>query len=121
MTIFDIISDIAFAKKTRYLDSCEDESAFSPYLTNRWLSMYSPLLAKTSNIINKYLMVFDDKQSLYKLFLNSFPKVTSKRINYFKKNKIEKEESNNKQAAYTLEISTREVEQYIDFQKHKIN
>jgi hypothetical protein len=121
MTIFDIISDIAFTKKTRYLDSCEDESVFSPYLTNRWLSMYSPLLAKTSNIVNKYLMVFDDKQSLYKLFLNSFPKVVSKRINYFKKNKTDKEENNNKLVANTMEISIREVEQYIDFLEHKIN
>lgn len=121
MTIFDVISDIAFTKKSKSSDFLEDESLFVPYMVNRWLSMYSPNLAITSNIVNKYLTVFDDKQTLYRFFINIFPKVPSKRIAYIKKQKLEKKENNHKQVAQNLELSEREVQQYIDFFENQIN
>lgn len=81
--------------------------------------MYSPKLALQSNIINKYLGVFENKQELYSLFVTLFPKVPSKRIQYFKKVKKENTEKDDNIALISknLELSTREVEQYIAFLK----
>jgi hypothetical protein len=116
MTIFDYIASILFNKKQNCLNSVDEESSFSPYIVNRWLSMYSPDLAIYSNIINKYLGVFENKRELYSLFVAVFPKVPSKRITYIKKKKKEKEEEDItlKQAALNLEMSQREILQLVE-------
>ena len=121
MTIFDIISDIAFTKKSKHSDELEDDSVFIPYMVNRWLSMYSPSIANVSNVVNRYLTVFDDKQTIYRFFVNVFPKIPPKRIAYIKKQKPEKKENNNLQIAHNMELSEREIEQYIDFLDNSIN
>lgn len=119
MTIFDIIAGILFTKKNTCLSSIDEESSFSPYLINRWASMYSPKVALVSNTINKYLGIFDNKQDLYSLFAAVLPKVPSKRIQYFKKVKREADEKdeNINLISKNLELSTREIEQYIAFLK----
>jgi len=118
MTIFDIISNILFTKKQSTLQSVDEESAFVPYILNRWLSMHSPTAAETSNVINKYIGLFDTKQELYQLFYHVFPRFSFKKINYIKKKKPEIEEnSNTKNIAQKLELSQREILQYIDFLK----
>jgi hypothetical protein len=117
MTIFDIIGDILFTKKRNTLTSVDQESEFQPYIVNRWLSMHSPSVAKHSNIINKYLSVFDNKRDLYTLFIAVFPKSPFKKISYIKKIKANKEEQdeNIKPLAKNLELSEREITQYIAF------
>jgi len=119
MTIFDFISAIAFTKNRNCLSSIDQESTFAPYLVNRWLSMYSAELALTSNKINKYLSVFDNKKDIFTLFINLFPKVKTKRINYIKKNKKEDIEKDEKIGllAKSYEVSQREIEQYMAFLK----
>jgi len=79
--------------------------------------MYSPTVATFSNVLNKYLGVFDNKRDLYNLFVAVMPKVSSKRISYIKKGKEEKKEENNDivMLANNLEISKREINQYIAF------
>jgi len=115
MTIFDFISSVLFTKKKSCLNSVDEESNFSPYMLNRWCSMYSKTTATFSNILNRYLSVFEDKKDLYSLFVAVMPKVSSKRISYIKKVKEEKTEENNdiKMLANNLELSQREIAEYI--------
>lgn len=119
MTIFDIVSSVLFTKKKNCLSSHDQESAFSPYLLNRWASMYSPDVACRANILNKYLGVFDNKVDLYNLFVAVLPKVAPKRIQYFKKNKKDVDIDNNIELlSKSYEISKREVANYIAFLKN---
>jgi hypothetical protein len=116
MTIFDFISNIAFTKNKNCLNSIDEESEFQPFLVNRWLSMYSSELAKTSNILNKYIGIFESKKDLFALFCATFPRVSSKKITYFKKNKEPKDIKNDEiiiQIAKNKELSQREIRNYI--------
>ena len=116
MTIFDFISDIIFYKKKNCLATVDDESSFTPYLVNRWLSMYSTHVAKTSNILNKYLGIFESKAELYSLFVALIPKSPNKKINYFKRKKEEVKETNQSipLLAKTYELSQREISDYLN-------
>lgn len=117
MGIFDFISSVLFTKEKNCLQTVDQESEFSPYMLNRWVSMYSPSVAVFSNILNKYLSVFESKTDLYNLFVGVLPQVKSKRITYIKKVKQEKVEENLdiKLIANNLELSEREINQYIAF------
>jgi hypothetical protein len=117
MTIFDFISSVLFTKEKACLTSVDEESNFSPFMLNRWCSMYSKNTATFCNIINRYLGVFEDKKDLYGLFVAVMPKVPSKRISYIKKIKEEKKEENSdiEMLANNLELSEREIKQYIAF------
>ena len=119
MTIFDIIGDLLFTKKGNCLNTVDQESEFQPYIVNRWLSMYSSDTAKHSNILNKYLGIFESKKDLYNLFKAVFPKVPYKKINYIKKVKEAKTEQDENIVliAKNLELSEREITQYIAFTK----
>jgi len=120
MIIFDFISDILFTKK-KSLNTLEEESEFSPFLVNRWLSMYSSQTVSTCNIINKYLQIFDTKKDLYNFFVAIFPKLPYKKIAYFKRQKEEKNKDDNiKLIAKARELSSREITEYIQtLQKSK--
>jgi hypothetical protein len=119
MTIFDIVSSVLFTKKKNCLISQDQESAFSPYLLNRWASMYSPAVAVRANILNKYLGIFDNKVDLYNLFVAVLPKVTPKKIQYFKKVKKDVDiDSNIELLSKSYEVSKREITNYIAFLKN---
>jgi hypothetical protein len=115
MTIFDFINDVLFTKKNT-MQSLDDESTFSPYMLNRWISMYSPAMARDCNIINKYLGAFENKKDLFNLFVATFKKVPFKRINYIKKHKEEKKEECEQLdlLAKSYELSKREIKQYLE-------
>jgi hypothetical protein len=85
--------------------------------------MYSPPTAAVSNVLNKYLGVFESKQDLYSLFVAVMPRVSSRRIAYIKKIKEEKKEENSdiEMVASNLELSEREINQYIAFKQTLIN
>lgn len=113
ITIFDFISDILFLKTKKCLRSIDNETTFSPYIFNRWVSMYSPKLALQSNIANKLLSFSNNKTDLFNLFFNIFDKVPQKKITYFKKTKEEKV-ADDKELMYAnaLELSKREIRTY---------
>lgn len=115
MTIFDFISSVLFTKKKTCLNTVDEEGEFSPYMLNRWCSMYSQSTATFSNVLNKYLGIFENKKDLYSLFVAVMPKVSSRRISYIKKVKEEKKEENNdiEMLAINLELSQREISEYI--------
>jgi hypothetical protein len=123
MTIFDFIASVLFTKEKTCLNSIDEESSFSPYMLNRWCSMYSKTTATFSNILNRYVGIFEDKKDLYSLFVAVMPKVSSKRISYIKRIKEEKIEENNniELLAYNLELSKREINQYIAFSESLSN
>jgi len=124
MTIFEIISNIIFSKNKNCLNTVEEESEFQPYLVNRWLSMYSADIAKTSNIINKYLGIFDTKKELFNLFCSIFPRVPYKKITYFKKNKEQKNIENEEIISLisrNKELSKREIRDYVNMLNTKEN
>jgi hypothetical protein len=116
MTIFDYISDILFTKKKNLLNTVDEESEFTPFLVNRWLSMYSTSVAQDCNIINKYLSIFDSKKELYSLFHAVFLKHPSRKINYFKRTKSEKTEDDGlvQRIAASKELSQREIKEYLN-------
>lgn len=117
MVIFDFITSVLYTKEKNCLQTVDQEGEFSPYMLNRWVSMYSPSVAVFSNILNRYLTVFENKTDLYNLFIGVLPHVKSKRIAYIKKIKQEKVEENIdiKLIADNLELSEREIKQYIAF------
>lgn len=120
MTIFDIINSVLFTKKRDCLTSIDQENTFAPYMVNRWVSMYSSSVIPACNKLNKYLSVFDDKKMLFSLFLNTLPKVKSKRLSYIKKQKEQQIDIDEKIAliAKNKELSQREVQGYIAFLKN---
>lgn len=116
-TIFNFIDSVLFNKKKLNTIN-EGETQFNYYMVARWCSMYSPDIAQILNeTTNIYGKMFFTKQEQYELLLNVLPKVKKKKINYLKKNKEEKIEQNLeiKNLAKILELSEREISQYIDF------
>ncbi len=119
MNIFEQLADIISKKQNKLSSNVEDESEFVPYMTQRWLSMYSPQFAKILNASSNILWrAMDDKQMWYKLFTAVIPRDNNKRIRYFKKTK--KSGSKPPDAdlvahlADSLELSRREIKLYIE-------
>jgi hypothetical protein len=120
--IFDYINDILFIKKGDKLSNIDDESQFNLYLINRWLSMYSPEIATVVNSTGNWLYsIFEDKKLYYNFLINVVPKLQRKHISYIKKVKPDEspEESNNnvELLAQSLEISRREINDYIHYER----
>jgi hypothetical protein len=99
-----------------------------PYMFNRWLSFYDPVVAPIANEFNQYLSLFPDKQMSYKFLYTALPQLNYKKINYIKKDKKgaetakaqrerEEYEAKIKAIAENLEISQREAKQYVDMLK----
>jgi hypothetical protein len=119
MNIFEQLNDIITLKSGKLLEHDEDIDTFIPYLTQRWVSMYSPSYAEIMNVsINTLWKVMDDKKTWYKLFLAIVPRGTKKRIPYIKKaEKTAKKKIDNdiiQLIANELEVSKREVKLYIE-------
>ena len=116
-TIFNHIDSVLFTKqKLNKLN--EDETQFNLYMLNRWCSMYSTDIAQIINeTTNKKMEFLTLKQDQYNYIFNILPKVKKKRINYIKKIKNEENKEENYISSYAkvLEISEREIEEYIDF------
>jgi hypothetical protein len=117
VTIFDYISNILFTKKENCFSTLDDEKQFSPYLLNRWLSMYGKSTILACDIANKYTQVFNNKAECYKFLSAIFPKVSQKKIEYIKKKKTEEDNTDFLLIAKNKELSIREVKYYIDLLK----
>ena len=123
MNFFQIQNKLFYSKKddAGFLDQ-EGESAFVPFLLNRWLSFYSKDTPHFVNeTLNRYSGLFEDKQQLYRLYYNLIPRLKFKRIQYIKKVKKDKEEEVNYALfARSNNISIRELKQYVDLQQSNI-
>lgn len=114
MSIFDFLKDILFLKTKKSLSNIDNESSFSPFMINRWASMYSNKVALYCNILNKYLGISQNKHDIFSLFSAVLPKVPQRKISYFKKTKAEANEDTSRidLISKSLELSKREIENY---------
>ena len=114
MTIFDYIGSIIVTKNKIELN-CDDESQFSIYMVNRWLSFYSnDVLIYINETSNKYANLFSIKHDQYNFVFYTVPKLKYKKINYIKK--VKKEEKEEKDKPYIPEfMSKAEYERNIEF------
>jgi hypothetical protein len=91
MEIFDYLRNILFNKKEYTVENVEEMQKYNPYLINRWASM---LDGESANIINettnKKNYLNNDKEMHYKMLLNVLPKKQHRKIEYIKKNSVEK-------------------------------
>lgn len=120
MNIFDQLKDIIHDKQNKIIDDSENEKEFVPYMTQRWLSFYSPQFAQIMNCsVNTLWKAFDDKQLWYKLFIGITPKSKFRSIKYIKKNKEKNDKAKiNKEIvsylAERFELSKKEIICYLE-------
>lgn len=120
MTIFDLFKELFFKSSSTDCRTSEGLQLFSPFMINRWLSFYGKNQALFVNeTLNKYSGVLEDKLHTYNMYFNLIPKMGFKRISYVKKQKAEegKEVEHLNLLASNLNISTREIKQYMDLYK----
>jgi hypothetical protein len=115
-TIFNYLDSILCSKK--YItDINHEESQYSSFMCNRWISMYSNTTAEIINeSTNKYWSQMMQPKDHYDFLMCLMPKYSRKKINYIKKVKEDpaaEATNNNAAIARKIEISTREVEQYM--------
>jgi hypothetical protein len=120
MNVFDQLKDIITDKKNLLSSDCDAEKEFSPYMTQRWLSFYSPQFAQILNHSSNMLWkAIDEKQVWYKLFTGIIPKSKFKSIKYIKKSKEDKgtaklDKDMVKYLAERFELSEREITTYLE-------
>ena len=116
MNFFDILRSLLFAKKTAEDLCSEGLQQFTPYMVNRWISFYDN--SKTifiNETFNKFASLFEDKNEMYKLYINLIPQSKFKKINYIKKKKETQDEDPSVAViAKSNMLSKREILQYID-------
>ena len=121
MAFFDVINDILFHKRGDKLDNVDHYADFSPFLVNRWCSMYSPNMCHIINqTMNRYHSLFEDKRLMYKLYLSIVPRVNQRFIRYIKKPKkdpVEDDQDDTPTIARGLELSEREINMYIQYER----
>ena len=87
MTIFNWINEILVSKK-HWNDFTEDEQKkFSPFIINRWLSMYKDFL-EIVNYFQKYSIGTLEPREVYKWYCDMLPR--GKRFNKYIKGKKDK-------------------------------
>lgn len=125
MSVYTVINGILF-KKPVATELIEEFHV--PFMFNRWLSMYDPVVVPLANDINRYIGLFPDKQTNFNFLNTVLPKLRYQKINYLKKGKKEVETAKDKREreeleakikaiACNLEISEREARLYVDMLK----
>ena len=118
MTIFDFLNNITHEKSKKELD-ISDQTLYSPYIINRFLSQYNKDVCYIINhTVNKHCDGNLDKEFHYKFLTNVLPKLKKKFIRYIKKKKEDKKPNYDKYASLH-EISKREVDLY--FKEFNLN
>lgn len=117
--MFQYLNKILFKTKAPNTDNLDEDPEFVPYLMQRWGSMYSPEVAVLLNqTSNKHWPVLQGNTEWFNYFYGVVPKCKFKHINYIKKKKETEVKQTQKQTvqkiASNLEISTREVNLYIE-------
>jgi hypothetical protein len=115
--MFDNINNLLY--KPKGSEEFVDDGKFVPYMVQRWASMHSPSIAVLLNeTSNRIWSIMDSNQLWYQYFHAVIPKVRFRRIAYIKKKKEETKKVSNDanilKVAQHLEISSREVSQYVE-------
>ena len=124
MTIFDLINDVLYKKTGKHAEAIDKTQGkdFSPFLLNRWLSMYPDVrIARWINHTTN-MELFEDPVMNYKYFLSTLPKVAYKKISYIKKTKVDKAKVDKDaevidEIAHFRDLSKKEVKAILEFGK----
>lgn len=112
--MFNYLNSVLY--KSRTVEINEGDNTFQPFLVQRWCSMHSSSVSEIVNeTTNRYWQIYDNNM-WYKALDGIIPKCSYKKINYIKKSKKEtdiKEREYIQKVASSLEISTRELINYI--------
>lgn len=115
--IFSYIDSILF-NKNKLPSINETETQFNLFMANRWISMHNPDCANIVNeTTNIYASTLTSKQEQYDFLFNIFPQYKKRgKINYLKKTKCDKEnpKTDNSLIARNSQLSTREIDQYME-------
>ena len=117
--MFDYINKVLYKTKGPDTSNIKESNEFVPYMVQRWCSMYSPQIATLVNCTsNRMWSVLDNKEIWFNYMHGIIPQCKFKRIVYIKKKKEAEAAVKNKdtllKVANSLEISSREVSQYIE-------
>lgn len=115
--MFEYLNKILFKTKTPDTSTINEVKEFQPFLIQRWCSMYSPQVSNLVNqTSNRVWPVLENNAMWFNYLHGIIPNSKFKRVTYIKKQKDK--DNTNKQAikvvANHLEISAREVNQYIE-------
>jgi hypothetical protein len=117
--MFDYLNKVLFKTKGPDTSNIRESEEFVPYMIQRWGSMHSPEIANLINeTSNRHWPALSDKEMWFNYMHGVIPNCRFKRISYIKKKKDTEEKTKNKdnvnKVANNLEISSREVNQYIE-------
>jgi len=116
--MFDSINRILYKTKGFNTDNINESKEFQPFLIQRWCTMYSaPITHIINETTNRYWNTFENNKDWFIALDTIIPACKFKRISYIKKTKKETVKKNNEvilKVANNLEISSREVNQYIE-------
>jgi len=117
--MFDYLNSILYKNAKSKINLCglNENTDFQPFLVQRWCSMHSASLTHIINeTTNRYWPVLDSNSMWYASLNTVIPKVNFKKISYIKKPKKDlesKEKDYILKIACSLEISSRELINYI--------
>ena len=116
--MFDYLNKILYKQKESDIVSLDEDKEFQPFLVQRWCSMYSPPVANLLNMTtNRYWLSYSTNKEWYMALKTVIPVCKFKRLSYIRKNKKEatiKNKETVSKIANNLEISSREVNLYIE-------
>lgn len=123
--MFNFLNDILFEKKGDKLSNVDGEQDYSPYMINRWLSMYTPEICNVINsTVNWLYPVFEQKTDHYNFLLKLLPQCNRRYIPYIKRVKEPRDNNTStgeddyiKLLSRNLELSEREVKYLIEQNK----
>ena len=115
--MFNAINRILYKNKEFDISSVDVDKEFQPFLIQRWCSMHStPITQLINDTTNRYWNNLENNRDWFIALDTIIPVCKFKRISYIKKTKNDNNRRNNSvlKVATNLEISSREVNQYIE-------
>jgi hypothetical protein len=118
--MFTHLNNILYKKHSdKELVNINEDKEFQPFLIQRWCTMYSASITSLVNdTTNRYWRVLENNRDWYSALDTVIPTCRFKKISYIKKTKKEVIKKSNEvvlKVANNLEISSREVNQYIEY------
>ena len=115
--MFNAINRILYKNKEFDISSVDVDKEFQPFFIQRWCSMHStPITQLINDTTNRYWNNLENNRDWFIALDTIIPVCKFKRISYIKKTKNDNNRRNNSvlKVATNLEISSREVNQYIE-------
>jgi hypothetical protein len=110
---FDLLTDILFRKKKKYIKYYDEQLEFQNFMLQRWCSMLNrDNILIINETTNKWMPDLFTKNMLYKFYLTILPAVAQKKVAYIKKSSNSIDKDNMICLSKDLELSVREIQEY---------